>query len=190
VLDMYSLILVFPRSIRGSLHITYTCICIGLWPPVNDNRSFPTWYHSTRLAPARCNSVPISATAVVCSGRCYCFLSLKIVTVSLQFLAGLARSLAKLCCPGPDLVVICRLPDSSLPRPDLGKFLAAPARSRPNRADLARPGLDSAQVRPPAASPGLFCPQLLRFGKIRPQLIRPQRVVVWIKRARLFLLCV
>jgi hypothetical protein len=38
---MYSLLLVFPRSIRGSLHIAHTCTCIGLWPPVNDSCSFP-----------------------------------------------------------------------------------------------------------------------------------------------------
>jgi hypothetical protein len=34
LLDMYSLLLVFPRSIRGSLHIAHTCTCIGLWPPL------------------------------------------------------------------------------------------------------------------------------------------------------------
>jgi hypothetical protein len=37
VLDMYSLPFVFPSSIRGSLYITHTCTCIGLWPPVNDS---------------------------------------------------------------------------------------------------------------------------------------------------------
>jgi hypothetical protein len=41
VLDMYSLLSLFSRSIRGSLHITHTCTCIGLWPPVNDSYSFP-----------------------------------------------------------------------------------------------------------------------------------------------------
>jgi hypothetical protein len=55
---MYSLPLVFPRSTRGSLHITHTCTCIGLCPPMNDSCSFPTWYHSARLASlAGCNSV-------------------------------------------------------------------------------------------------------------------------------------
>jgi hypothetical protein len=39
---MYSLSLVFPRSISDSLHITHTCTCIGLWLPVNDSCSFPT----------------------------------------------------------------------------------------------------------------------------------------------------
>jgi hypothetical protein len=31
--DMYSLVFLFPHSIRGSLHIVHICICIGLCLP-------------------------------------------------------------------------------------------------------------------------------------------------------------
>jgi hypothetical protein len=40
VLDMYSLFFLFLRSIRGSLYIALKCICIGLWPSMNDSCSF------------------------------------------------------------------------------------------------------------------------------------------------------
>jgi hypothetical protein len=40
-LSKLSLLFLFPHSIRGSLHITHTCTCIGLWPPVNGSCSFP-----------------------------------------------------------------------------------------------------------------------------------------------------
>jgi hypothetical protein len=41
MLDMYCLVFLFLCSIRASLHIAHTCICVGLWPPVNDSWSFP-----------------------------------------------------------------------------------------------------------------------------------------------------
>jgi hypothetical protein len=54
---MYSLLLVFPHSIRGSLHITHTCICIGLWPPVNDSCHSQHGIRALGFAPARRNFV-------------------------------------------------------------------------------------------------------------------------------------
>jgi hypothetical protein len=64
---MYSLLLVFLRSIRDSLYIIHTYICIGLWPSVNVSCSFPTWYQSSRFSSTRRNSVRF-LTAGVHSG--------------------------------------------------------------------------------------------------------------------------
>jgi hypothetical protein len=58
MLDMYSLLFLFPHSIRGSLHITLTCTCIGLWPPVNHSCHSQHGIRALGSASlSRCNSV-------------------------------------------------------------------------------------------------------------------------------------
>jgi hypothetical protein len=123
LLDMYSLLLVFPRSIRGSLHITHTCTCIGLWPPVNVSCSFHflTWYQSARFSSrtARRNSVQNPPPSLLfVAGRW---------PLLLYFLLSCCFSVrGPSCCVWYCLVQDTALSRSSRPSPRLEQLVLAP----------------------------------------------------------------
>jgi hypothetical protein len=73
---MYSLVFLFPSSMRGSWHITHTCTCIGICPATNDSCSCLTCIRAQARVPRtlqfRVVLPPLSSLLKSCSG---CFFS-------------------------------------------------------------------------------------------------------------------